>query len=64
MGDLSSNNFGSNMENVSNIADLWSCLPYTEEGFSFEFQYDNMVWLHDYSDIIIINDIIGIMFAE
>ena len=27
------------MEDVSNIADLWSCLPYTEEGFSFEFQY-------------------------
>ena len=44
VNNLSSNNFNSNnMEDVSDIADLWSCLPYTEEGFSFELQYDNMV---------------------
>ena len=44
VNNSSSNNFSSNnMEDVSDIADLWSCLPYTEEGFSFELQYDNMV---------------------
>lgn len=42
MGDVV-NSFSSNMDDVSNIADLWSCLPSTEEGFSFEFQFDNMV---------------------
>jgi len=41
--NLSSSNIGSNMENVSNINDLWNCLPYAEEGFSFELQYDNVV---------------------
>jgi len=37
------NNLSSNMDEVSNIADLWSCLPSTEERYSFQFNYDNMV---------------------
>ena len=42
MGDVV-NNLSSNMDEVSNIADLWSCLPSTEERYSFEFNYDNIV---------------------